>query len=90
MPLITTSFSIFYLSKIKELTNRNASPFFLTAAKQIRKQAKFQYLPIIAMTAHARAEDKAQSLAAGMNLHMSKPVTGKALFDSIKQVLVKA
>ena len=59
----------------------------LTAAKHIRAQAKYQHLPIIAMTAHAREEDKQQSLAAGMNMHMSKPVTGQVLFSSIKQVL---
>jgi len=59
----------------------------LTAAKHIRSQDKYQYLPIIAMTAHAREEDKLQSLAAGMNLHMAKPVTGQVLFSSIKQVL---
>lgn len=61
----------------------------LTATKNIRAQNKYQYLPIIAMTAHAREEDKQQSLAAGMNLHMPKPVTGKALLYSIKQVLNK-
>ena len=59
----------------------------LTAAKHIRAQSKYQYLPIIAMTAHAREEDKQQSLAAGMNLHMPKPVTGEALLGSIKKVL---
>lgn len=59
----------------------------LTAAKHIRAQDKYQPLPIIAMTAHAREEDKQQSLAAGMNLHMSKPVTGQALLSSIKKVL---
>jgi len=59
----------------------------LTAAKHIRTQEKYQYLPIIAMTAHAREEDKQQSLAAGMNLHMAKPVTGQGLFSNIKQVL---
>lgn len=59
----------------------------LTAAKYIRAQDKYQKLPIIAMTAHARAEDQEQSIAAGMNLHMPKPVTGKMLFSSIKQVL---
>ena len=41
------------------------------------------------MTAHAREEDKQQSLAAGMNLHMAKPVTGQALLSSIKKVLSK-
>ena len=61
----------------------------LTAAKHIRSQSKYQTLPIIAMTAHARAEDKSNSLAAGMNLHMPKPVTGKVLLDSIKQVLAE-
>ena len=59
----------------------------LTAAKHIRAQSKYQYLPIIAMTAHAREADKQQSLAAGMNLHMSKPVTGQALLSNIKTVL---
>lgn len=59
----------------------------LTAAKHIRAQSKYQHLPIIAMTAHAREEDKKQSLAAGMNLHMPKPITEKALFSSIKKVL---
>lgn len=59
----------------------------LTAVKLIRAQSKYQYLPIVAMTAHAREEDKQQSLAAGMNLHMPKPVTGQALFTCIKQVL---
>jgi CheY-like chemotaxis protein len=58
----------------------------LTAAKLIRAQTKYQKLPIIAMTAHARVEDMEHSLAAGMNLHMHKPVTGKVLLDSIKQV----
>jgi CheY-like chemotaxis protein len=61
----------------------------LTAAKHIRAQDKYQDLPIIAMTAHAREEDKQQSLSSGMNLHMSKPVTGKVLLNSIKQVLSK-
>ena len=59
----------------------------LTAAKHIRAQGKYQHLPIIAMTAHAREEDKQQSIAAGMNLHMPKPVTRKALFTAIKQLL---
>ena len=59
----------------------------LTAAKAIRAQKKYEKLPIIAMTAHAREEDKRQSIAVGMNLHVSKPVTVNVLLDSIKQVL---
>jgi CheY-like chemotaxis protein len=59
----------------------------LTAAKTIRAQKKYKKLPIIAMTAHAREEDKRQSIAVGMDLHVSKPVTVNVLLDSIKQVL---
>ncbi|MBL7649702.1 MAG: PAS domain S-box protein [Candidatus Hydrogenedentes bacterium] len=32
------------------------------------------YLPIIAMTAHARMEDRDQSIAAGMSDHITKPI----------------
>jgi len=59
----------------------------LTATKEIRKQNKYQNLPIIAMTAHARAEDKQRSLAAGMNSHIAKPVTAKLLLNNILQAL---
>ena len=55
----------------------------LTATQHIRKNGKHQNLPIIAMTAHAREEDKQRSLSAGMNLHISKPITAKVLLASI-------
>lgn len=59
----------------------------LTATMEIRKLEKYQNLPIIAMTAHAREEDKLRSLAVGMNLHIAKPVTAKLLLTSILQVI---
>lgn len=63
----------------------------LTAASTIRKQEQdslsTQAIPIIAMTAHAHEEDKQRSLAAGMNLHIAKPVTGEVLHKSILQVI---
>ncbi|GAA6170527.1 hypothetical protein NBRC116592_01970 [Colwellia sp. KU-HH00111] len=59
----------------------------LTAAAEIKKQPQYHTLPIIAMTAHAREEDVQRSLAAGMNLHISKPVTAKVLLASILQAL---
>ncbi|WP_448565626.1 response regulator [Thalassotalea ganghwensis] len=59
----------------------------LTATKEIRKNPKFANLPIIAMTAHAREEDRLQSLEAGMDLHVSKPVKAELLLSSILQVL---
>ena len=59
----------------------------LTATKTLRKNEKYQSLPIIAMTAHARAEDKQRSLAAGMNQHIAKPFTAKLLLKSILEVI---
>ena len=59
----------------------------LTATIEIRKQAKYRNLPIIAMTAHAREEDKQRSLDAGMNLHIAKPVTSQLLQMSILDAL---
>ena len=59
----------------------------LTAARKIRLQDNYQQLPIIAMTAHARSEDKTASLAAGMNLHIAKPVSADVLCQSIMKVM---
>jgi len=59
----------------------------LTATRNIRRQNEFTHLPIIAMTAHARQEDKDRSFAAGMNKHMSKPVNAKLLLANILDVL---
>ncbi|NQZ22186.1 MAG: response regulator [Colwellia sp.] len=61
----------------------------LTATMNIRKHVKFAQLPIIAMTAHARQEDKEQSFAAGMNMHMAKPVKAELLLENILLVLKK-
>ncbi|WP_085298324.1 ATP-binding protein [Cognaticolwellia mytili] len=59
----------------------------LTATQHIRAQEQYKNLPILAMTAHAREEDKQQCLAAGMNLHLAKPITLKALRDNIQSAL---
>jgi len=53
-------------------------------AAHIRKDGN-QDLPIIALTADAFPEKKVQSLAAGMNDHLTKPVT----LEKLKQTIVK-
>jgi CheY-like chemotaxis protein len=61
----------------------------LTATRKIRQQKEFDHLPIIAMTAHAREEDKERSFAAGMNKHMAKPINAELLLSGILEVLNK-
>jgi len=61
----------------------------LTATRLIRKQKKYAQLPIIAMTAHARKEDRDNSIAAGINIHMAKPVQAKVLLKTILTLIAK-
>ena len=51
------------------------------AAAAIRR--RFDKLPIIAMTAHAMAEERENCFAAGMNDHVAKPIDPHALFTTI-------
>jgi PAS domain S-box-containing protein len=53
------------------------------ATVKIRSDARFEKLPIIAMTAHATLEEKQRCLDAGMNDHISKPIDPIALFDTV-------
>jgi signal transduction histidine kinase/DNA-binding response OmpR family regulator len=46
----------------------------LTAIREIRKQARYQQLPIIAITAKATRDDHRQCLAAGASDYLAKPI----------------
>ncbi len=54
----------------------------LEATREIRMRAGYG-MPIIAMTANAFAEDRAESLQAGMNDHITKPVDPSQLYATL-------
>jgi signal transduction histidine kinase/CheY-like chemotaxis protein len=51
-----------------------------------RLRAANPRLPAVAVTAHARAEDRARALAAGFNLYVSKPVDPPKLLDAVEHL----
>ncbi|TCK09112.1 response regulator [Marinobacterium mangrovicola] len=53
------------------------------ASSAIRKEQRFDELPIVAMTANAMAGDKERCLAAGMQDHVAKPIEPAALYHAL-------
>jgi signal transduction histidine kinase/CheY-like chemotaxis protein/HPt (histidine-containing phosphotransfer) domain-containing protein len=59
----------------------------LETTRAIRRNANWNNLPIIAMTAHAMIGDRERCLQAGMNAYISKPVQQAGLIEVIEQYL---
>jgi PAS domain S-box-containing protein len=55
----------------------------LEAARRIRKLPGRALTPILAMTANAFGEDRAECLAAGMNEHVAKPVDAQTMYSAL-------
>ncbi|SDL51356.1 PAS domain S-box-containing protein [Maridesulfovibrio ferrireducens] len=59
----------------------------LTATRIIRSDEHYKDLPILAMTAHAMPGDLEKSLEAGMNEHITKPISPITLLDVLKKYI---
>lgn len=55
------------------------------ATRSIREDEIFNNLPILAMTAHALADDREKCLTAGMNDYITKPIDPDELYDKLLQ-----
>ena len=62
----------------------------LEATRAIRALGGHATLPILAMTANAFDEDRERCLAAGMNDHVSKPVSPRRFYASVLHWLGQA
>jgi CheY-like chemotaxis protein len=59
----------------------------LEATRLLRQQEAFRDVPIIAMSASVSASDSEQSLAAGMNAFLPKPLDADKLLEQIARLL---
>ena len=55
------------------------------ATKHIRRDARFDKIPIIAMTAHALADIRARAMNEGMQDYLTKPVNPDQLYETLKR-----
>ena len=55
----------------------------VTAIREIRKEARFNDLPVVAMTANAMREDRDLCMSAGMNDHVAKPIEPENLWKAL-------
>ncbi len=60
-----------------------------TASIRAQEVITGRHTPIIALTAHAMAEDRERFLEAGMDAYIAKPIRSRELFDTIASVLLR-
>ena len=55
--------------------------------KRLRRLPEGKRIPVIALTAYARPEDRAKALAAGVRAHLSKPLDPESLLREISDAI---
>jgi CheY-like chemotaxis protein len=60
------------------------------AVQCIRKSAETAHIPIVALTAHALAEDVHRAIAVGCNAYQTKPVAYLRLMKTIAELVSKS
>lgn len=59
----------------------------LDATRQLKADPETSHIPIVALTAHALAEDRAAAVAAGCDLFLTKPIAPADLASQVRVVL---
>jgi CheY-like chemotaxis protein len=59
----------------------------LDATRQLKCDPETSHIPIVALTAHALAEDRAAAAAAGCDLFLTKPIAPADLASQVRGVL---
>lgn len=60
----------------------------LAVARHIRSNPQWQHLPVWALTAQARTEDRHAILASGMNGQLTKPINAQLLFQTLEHAFL--
>lgn len=59
----------------------------LEVTRRLKADAATRTIPIIALTAHALAEDRLRALEAGCDGYLSKPIEPPAVIDEVARIL---
>jgi CheY-like chemotaxis protein len=70
------------------VTSRCPATTAFTLIREIRSWPSDQgiVVPAVALTAYARPEDRERALAAGFQVHLSKPVEPRALLEAVARL----